>query len=264
MASSFLYRTPSILIALLLLVLMMLIYGIAHQARVRRLHKRPSSEDEGMGAVEGSLLGLLALLLSFTFSMASSRYDNRVRIMVQEANSIRGAILRADVFPDSLRNIFLAEFKGYVEARIALYNAGTNVEDIREAYRQAAERSSRLWAMATGAAKSNNSSISAVAGPMMNALTDMVSNDYLRRSSRETTVPDSIVWLLLVLCLASSFIVGYGNKKNPDWILVFCFSLMISVAVFSILDLDHPHSGLINLDGAESHFVELRALFVKG
>jgi hypothetical protein len=216
-----------------------------------------------MGAVEGSLLGLLALLLSFTFSMASSRYDNRVRIMVQEANSIRGAIMRADVFPDSLRRIFRTELKEYVQARIALYDAGTNPKGTRDAYQRTAERSSRLWAMATGAAKSSNGSISAGAGPMMNALTDMTSNDYLRRSSRETTVPDSIVWLLLILCLAASFIVGYGNKKNPDWILVFCFSLMISVAVFSILDLDHPHSGLIDLDGAESHFLELRGLFGK-
>jgi len=95
MESSFLYRTPSFLIAIFLLILMMLIHGIAHQIRIQRLRKRPSLEDTGFGAVEGSLLGLLALLLSFTFSMSSSRYDNRVRAMVQEANSIRTAILRA-------------------------------------------------------------------------------------------------------------------------------------------------------------------------
>jgi hypothetical protein len=260
MESSFLYRMPSFLIALLLLILMMLVHGVAHQIRIRSLNKKPSSEDGGFGPVEGSLLGLLALLLSFTFSMSSSRYDNRVRAMVVEANSIRTAILRADIFPDSLRRSFQNEFNKYVEARISLYEAGMNEENNRDAYRQTAQSSSRLWALATGAAKSRDGNITAGSGPMINALTDMINNDYLRRSSRETTVPDSIVWLLLVLCLAASFIVGYGNKKDPDWILVFSFSLMISIAVFSILDLDHPHSGLINLDGAERHFIELRDL----
>jgi hypothetical protein len=264
MESSFLYQTPTFLIVLFLLILMMLTYGAAHRVRIRRIAGRPSLEDQGFGAVEGALLGLLALLLSFTFSMSSSRYDNRVRSMVQEANSIRTAVLRADAFPDSLRRSFRAEFKTYLEDRIAQYDAGMRTEVNQEAYRQTAQSSSRLWVLAVHTAQSKDGNIAAESGPMMNALTDLFSNEKLRQSSRETTVPDSIVWLLLILCLTSSFIVGYGNKKAPDWVLVFSFSLMISVAVFSILDLDHPHSGLINLDGAERHFIELRALVGRG
>src|SRR5678816_1444230 len=48
---------------------------------------------DGFGPVEGSLLGLLALLLAFTFSMSASRYDARRAVLIQEANAISTACL---------------------------------------------------------------------------------------------------------------------------------------------------------------------------
>ena len=37
------------------------------------------------GAIQGSILGLLALLLGFTFSMSMQRYDSRSEALIQEA-----------------------------------------------------------------------------------------------------------------------------------------------------------------------------------
>src|SRR4051812_43090401 len=44
-----------------------------------------------------AVLGLLALLLGFTFSMALNRYDGRRDLVVQEANAIGTTWLRAQL-----------------------------------------------------------------------------------------------------------------------------------------------------------------------
>ena len=41
--------------------------------------------DTDLGTVEGSLLGLFAFFLAFTFSMSGSRFDKRRESIVQEA-----------------------------------------------------------------------------------------------------------------------------------------------------------------------------------
>ena len=95
------------------------------------------------------------------------------------------------------------------------------------------------------------------------SLNDMIDAVTKRKASRETTVPESIIYLLLLLCLASSFIIGYGIKKKPDAIVATGFAIMIAITVFSILDLDRPHRGLITLDKAEQNMLELREMLNK-
>jgi hypothetical protein len=51
-----------------------------------------------------STLGLLAFLLAFTFGMASSRFDARRQLVVDDAVAIRTASLRAQQLPDAHRN----------------------------------------------------------------------------------------------------------------------------------------------------------------
>ncbi len=46
------------------------------------------------GSVLGSLLGLLALLLSFTFGMATQRYEARRLLMIEDAGTIGTLYMR--------------------------------------------------------------------------------------------------------------------------------------------------------------------------
>jgi hypothetical protein len=48
-----------------------------------------------VGTLEGGLLGLLGLLLGFTFAMAVTRYDARKQLVLDEANAIGTTWLRA-------------------------------------------------------------------------------------------------------------------------------------------------------------------------
>jgi hypothetical protein len=73
-----------------------------------------------IGAIQGATLGLLGLLLGFSFAGAAGRFSERQNLIVQEANAIGTAYLRADMLPEPhasrLRQI-LAEYVAHrVEA----------------------------------------------------------------------------------------------------------------------------------------------------
>lgn len=74
------------------------------------IRTRTITTAEGLGPVEASLFGLLALLLAFTFGEANSRYTTRRNIIITEANNIGTAILRADMYGDSERLAFRKDF----------------------------------------------------------------------------------------------------------------------------------------------------------
>lgn len=257
---SWLYLVSSFSITACIILLMVLCYVWGYRLKRRKVARHPEYHDEGFGAIQGSLLGLLALLLSFTFSMASSRHDNRYEVMVAEANNIGTAILRADLFPDSLRRQFRAGFGEYLTTRISQYDAGIDPQKNAAALQQTNTQAGRLWNMAVKAAQSDDVILRNSGSLMVNALNPMIDSVTTRKASRETTIPDSILLLLFALCLASAFIVGYGSRKTIDWVMVAGFSVMVGITIFSILDLDRPHRGLIKLDKAQQNFVDLRSM----
>ncbi len=79
--------------------------------------------------VLGASLTLLSLLVGFSFSMASSRYDERKGYEEGEANAIGTAYTRAELLPtaDALKlQQLLREYNGL---RIRFYSAADSVKD---------------------------------------------------------------------------------------------------------------------------------------
>lgn len=79
-----------------------------------------------------------------------------------------------------------------------------------------------------------------------------------RRAAGESTIPDSIMYFLFILCLCSAFLLGYDHKNKFDWIVVIGFAIMLSSTVSTIIDMDRPRSGLIDMDKPNEKIIELR------
>lgn len=221
--------------------------------------ERTERKPDGIGTIEGSLLGLLALMLSFTFSMSSARHDKRIDIIVQEANNIGTAVLRADLYPDSVRILLRQEFKKYVDARINFYEVGADPEKISVTNDSAVAIQTRLWAIAAKAGR-DKENLHRTA-QMIPALNDMIDIVTTRNAAMIAKVPDLIIYLMFLLSLMSSFILGYSGGAKNDWLVSISFTLMISLAVFMILDLDRPRTGIITSKDANLHIIALRDMF---
>jgi hypothetical protein len=95
--------------------------------------------------------------------------------------------------------------------------------------------------------------------PALNEMGDIV---VIRDAVKNATVPASILWVLFLLSICSSFLVGYGAKgKNQNPIAGFILAAMISISIYLIMDLDKPRRGLITTEGANQKIVELKSLF---
>ncbi len=86
------------------------------------LHRRyRSAEDEAhedLGIILGATLTLLALIIGFSVSMASTRYDQRKNLEEAEANAIGTEMLRADLLPPADAANVHSLLAAYLDQRI--------------------------------------------------------------------------------------------------------------------------------------------------
>jgi phosphate/sulfate permease len=240
--------------------LLMFISFLVGSYTYRWLKKRRNVDGEStFGAVQGSLLGLLALLLSFTFSMSNSNYDRRVDAIRDEANAIGTAVLRADLYPDSIRQAYRKDLKEYLETRIEFYEAKTDMKRINESLKARQLIQESLWARASSIAREpaflmpNNQMV-----PALNAMFDAVTTRNLALLKR---VPEIILWVLILLCATSAFTLGYSQGGKSDWIMNIGFAIMICLALYLVIDLDRSRRGVINTEFANQEIKNLRTMF---
>src|SRR5436190_10843043 len=111
------YDQTGLVIAAVLLALM----AISIEAGFRIGARAQSSTSESLisqvKAMQASLLGLLALLLGFTFSIASDLFNTRSNTVVDEANAIRTVYRRTELLPESSRGEVRAALRKYVSSR---------------------------------------------------------------------------------------------------------------------------------------------------
>lgn len=251
---------PAFYLAVPFLFLLILINYLGYRFKGYHIKKFPGTEHVGIGPTEGSLLGLTALLLSFTFGMSAAKFETRRQLIVSEANDIGTSILRSDMYPDSIRNILRADFKNYLETRISYYNVGDDEEMIKKTLEQSDSISGILWKRVAFLSHDlNNRVASEQMIPSMNATIDIVTT---REAARKSAVPGMILIVLCTLILVSAFLSGYGSKNlERNKVLVVAFALITTLALYLVIDLDKPRQGFVNLNDAEQLMVNLRTLF---
>jgi len=256
---SYLQLTSSFMISIVLFLLIVSFYGLGHFIMQRNIKKDPEYFNIELGSINGALLALLGLILAFSFSMASSRFDTRRQLVIEEANNIGTAILRTDIYPDSIKTLLKTNMKAYLEERIAFYETGMDLQKAIVHFKKADSIGKKIWSITANYAKIDN--ITSRTSELIPALNAMIDITTTRRAAGVATIPDSIMYFLFTLCVCSAFLLGYDNKRKIDWVILIGFSIMLSITVFTIIDLDRPRSGLINMDGPNQKIVELREMF---
>jgi hypothetical protein len=253
------FQLPTYLLFVIIFFVIITCNGLGYRYKKKILAKHPDRLHESMGSVEGSILGVTSLLLGFSFSVAVAKYEARRSMTVAEANDIGTAILRCDLYPDSIRSPLRADFKEYVETRIAYYQAGYNEEMIQEELKKAEEISGRIWKRVALYSSDNNFRVSSLQMiPNLNEMIDIVTTRDAQRMSR---VPPLVLWTLLIFVFTAAFLLGSdykGHKRNI--MLLAAYALVMTLTLNLINELNHPRQGLINLNQVEKKIEGLRKL----
>lgn len=265
MLNDFFIKTEAWVLCLILLVLMLLFAYLGNKAGHlwRTKYSDPGSDDEksGFGSLEAGLFGLFGFTLAITFGMSVNRYDSNRNFIVEEANDIGTAVLRSDLYPDSIRNAFRLEFKEYLEARIDYYEAGTDLKRIYAAKDAANKIAAKLWERAMFMSKQPGMLIPS--NHMVPALNAMIDITTTREVNLKARIPDIVVVSLFFLAIIVTFVAGFGSRiiRRKDWIIIFGFALLTSLIIYITLDIGRPRRGLITSALGQEAMVELRQMF---
>lgn len=242
------YDLDSTLIAAILFASMAAVIELGYRIGQRREHHGGEPSKDHVNAIQASLLGVLALLLGFTFSLALQRYDGRSVAVVTEANAIGTAYLRAELLPAPADRQARERLRDYLALRV---EAG-NVNLIELAQRQALlDRASTsveaLWELAVKVAKEDPNPVTT--GLFLQALNDMIDAFGSRDAELNRHVPELVLVLLHGTFLMTGVIVGYaaGVAGHRASFVTYIMVTLIVLLVFIIIDLDRPRRGIIEV-----------------
>jgi hypothetical protein len=213
----------------------------------RRIGVRHGSV-EGLSVLEGFIYSLLGLLLAFTFNGAAERFNQRRRLIIDEANAMGTAYRRVDLVPAAAQPAIRQAFRDYVDARAQVYRklpdiAATEAELVRiEGLKD------HVWKlMLSGCREASNPSTFVMIVP---ALTEMFDAADLRTGIARVHPPFVVYLMLVIAMLVSSLLAGYGLGSHgaKSWLHFGAFAGMLVASVYVIVDLEYPRAGLIRVD----------------
>ena len=247
------------LVTLGLFLGMLLFLEIGRRAGIRRMKEDSGTTGEGVGAVDGAVFALLGLLLAFTFSGASARFDSRRNLIVEETNDIGTAYLRLDLLPPSVQPALRESFRRYLDARIEVYRKLPDIAAATKSLAKANELQSQIWRQAVVASRAEGAPPAApiLLLPALNAMIDITTT---RTMATQLHPPIVVFVMLFGLALAASLLAGYGmtGGRARSWLHMLGFALVMAVAVYVILDIEYPRLGLIRVDAFDQALVDLR------
>jgi len=204
--------------------------------------RTPGEQEGPTGMLVGSILALLAFLLAVTMGMAADRFDARRAIVLDEANAIGTAYLRAGYLPQPASDQARELLREYVPLRIVVTQAG----DIQAAIAKSLKIQADLWTVTEEVARNNGSDVVAL---FVESVNDVIDLHESRVTAAGARVPETILLLLVGGALLSLGMVGYNAGLTGRRSLLSAVVLIVALgAVLTIVvDLDRPREGFIQV-----------------
>ena len=209
-------------------------------AYVRR--RRGSSATDTDAFAMTSVLGLFALLIGFTFSIALSRYEERRVLVVKEANALGTTWLRTQLLDSPDRERMQAQLRRYVDARLAFGKARNADEELQQQRRTEALQN-ELWTTLMSATASFRDTPRA--SLLVSTTNDSIDLAAERFATRQAHVPPRILRMLWLFALLAAAMAGYerASHRRSTTLLLALFTLAAAL----VIDLDRLSTGMINV-----------------
>ena len=139
-------------VALFVLILVVVVGSAAAGLLLgRSLRGSREHVSEPFGVVQATLLGFMGLILAFGLSLAVGRYENRRQEVVNDANTIGTAYLRAQTLPEPIRGASMALLVRYTDAELRLSDRVPGSSGANAAVADGQRLQGQLWALASQA-----------------------------------------------------------------------------------------------------------------
>jgi hypothetical protein len=207
-----------------------------------RLRPLEEGEREDFGVVQAAALTLLGLLIGFTFSMATGRYEQRKNYEEAEANAIGTEYVRADLLPAADAARIRELLKNYLDLRVKFYTVH-DPQQVGQINIDTAQLQGELWSVVQFRAGSQPTPIVALAVSGMN---DVLNSQGYTQAAWWNRIPIAAWILVAAIAVCCNLLIGYGAHRTSALVFI-VLPLAVSVSFFLIADIDSPRRGLIRV-----------------
>jgi hypothetical protein len=209
-----------------------------------KFRKLEDSDRDDFNVVLGATLTLLSLLIGFSFSMATSRYDQRKGYEEEEANAIGTEYLRVELLPAANADRARTLLRDYLDQRVRFYTTRDSHE-VELINAGTAKLQDELWATVRDPAAANPTPTASLAVAGMN---DVLNSQGYTQAAWWNRIPASAWSLMLAIAVCCHLLVGYGTRNSKSQrVIRLAFPMVIAISFFLIADIDSPRSGVIRV-----------------
>jgi hypothetical protein len=213
----------------------------------RRFAGRAKSGRHGnnISTLEAAVLGLLALMISFTFAMALSRYEARRVAILNEANAISTTALRARLLPAPHNKEVLGLLRDYVQIRLGTMAHIDSSQEMNAETAKASNIQEALWQQAKAVAGKDNAMVPT--GIFIQSLNEMIDDQEKYLVETLHRLPNIVLFTLYGVAAVSIAFAGYaaGLDAQRSRVPVAIMGILICLVILLIQDIDRPTSGFI-------------------
>jgi hypothetical protein len=232
-------------------------FRLGRNAESRTAEKTKSQ----LGAIEGGILGVLALLLGFTMSMAVTRFEVRKQLVLEEANAIGTSYLRTQLLPAPESTEIANLLREYVIVRLQYADVGDDLDRLQATREQAERLQNEFWTRAVAYGQKDPSPVKA--GLLLQSLNDVIDLESARWMAFQNHVPPRVIYVNYIVALFAAILVGYafGREGRRQVFSTSLLVLAITVVLAVIVDLDQPRQGFIKV--SQQPLVDLQHQLLK-
>jgi hypothetical protein len=203
--------------------------------------------SQNITTLEAAMLGLLALMISFTFAMALTRFDTRREAVLNEANAIGTTALRARLLPSPHNTESLALLREYAKVRLDITQRVPSPLELETAIARSVVVQEALWQQAKAVAVKNAAMVPT--GLFIQSLNEMIDNHEKRFTAACYPLPKFPLLSLYATAAVAIAFAGYaGAMEARRWRPgVYVTAMLIAAMILLIQDLDRPASGFVTV-----------------
>ncbi len=238
----------------------LLVFSLEFGYWAGRWQKTQGYIEESSGNVTlGALLGLLGLILAFTYAYSLDRLDNNRDAITNNANAIGTMFFRTDLMKEPDRTELRDLLFGYTQYRTIPWGADIDIEVAVTYTKKANEFEQLLWPTLVESTKRIKEVPLKIA--LISAMNDVYDTTAIARVSGRDQMPIMVLVMMVLVAGAAMFVTGNsaGTEGHMNRYRTGAFILVLTVVMLIIVDFDRPLSGLIKVNdyGMQALFKDL-------
>jgi hypothetical protein len=200
-------------------------------------------EREDLGVILNATLTLLALVIGFSFAMATGRYDQRKNYEEAEANAIGTEYVRVAMLPPADATRARNVLRSYLDQRILFYTTRDSAR-LDGVNATTSQLQNDLWSTVQAPCAAQPTAVSAL---ILSGMNDVLNSQGYTQAAWWNRIPTGAWILMVAVGIFCNVLFGYVAHVQSKKLLFFGLPLLVSVAFFLLADMDSPRGGVIRV-----------------